>query len=192
MKKMDPTGLAVVGLVAVLLAACSTTGGYQYRPPAGSTVELTQVLKFFPGSLRLYIQYGEVTRWQHLNTWVPYCSFGLTRTRDGRPLTREIHPTRFATGDVRIGVHAAAVPACREEPPVIDALAGPGIEVAGLSGAPDGGTPWPYRYYTEIELYSAEEPQVDDLTCAFDGGPMDRNLTVEEIGRVLSGIADIY
>lgn len=72
MKATELAFLAVVALGLGLLAARTSSGGYQspeHRQLIGSTVELMQPLKFSPGTTRRYIQYGETMRWQHVNQW---------------------------------------------------------------------------------------------------------------------------
>lgn len=186
--------LAVV-LVAGLSAGCAATGGYnspEYQLPDGSTVELTRTVKFSYRSARTYIQGGESLRWKNVNHYLPYCSFGLNRNRNNQPLAREIQPTRFVTGEYSIGVEAAADRVRSVH------LAGGGEaaawRLAGQVAAPEGngGTPWPYTFYTRIELYSEEAPQVDDLTCAYDGDSTDRNLTLAEIRDTLGELVRVY
>lgn len=184
-----------IGLVAlVFLSACSTPGGYEpdkYRVPEGSTVELKQALQFPGRSARVYIQFGETVRRKHVNEWEPFCSFGLNRNRDGEPLAREVGPTTFTVRSMQVGVDIAR----RGD----DAPGGGGMAagaepllVAGLFGNDGpGGTPWPYLYITRMELFSDREPQVDDLTCAVNGAPPDRNLTVDEIRGALGDIVRI-
>lgn len=185
----------VLPLMAGLIAACTTSGGYntpEYRLPDGSTVELTQTLKFPYRSARTYIQGGKSMRWKNVNHYLPYCSFGLNRKRNDQPLAREIEPTRFATGDFYIGVEAAA-----DRVPAVQVAGGSGFDawrLASQTAAPEGngGTPWPYTYYTRIELYSEDAPQVDDLSCAYDGDARDRNLTLDEIRDTLGELVRLY
>ncbi|HSH43101.1 MAG TPA: hypothetical protein VK973_13325, partial [Arenicellales bacterium] len=148
-------------------------------------LELLRTLEFPGRSARVYIQDGETSRRKHVNEWAPYCSFGLNRKRDGEALVREIPPGVFTIRRTSVGVEIASAGEDAGDP-------GGGIRVAGLfgNGGP-GGTPWPYRYTTTMELYSERSPQLDDLTCAVKGGPPDRNLTREEIRRALDGIARI-
>lgn len=186
----------VASLFAGVLTACSTTGVYDspaYRLPEGSTVELTKPLKFPYQSTRTFIQGGESLHWGQVNHYAPFCSFGLNRKRDGEPLMTDLPPTRFSTSQVNIGVEA------RADVPQPFQVAGRGSAgwsayVASQGGAMDSGngSPWPYRYYTTIELYSDEAPQVDDLTCAYDGERYDRNLTLDQIRDTLGDLVRIY
>lgn len=184
--------IGVVGLAS--LSACSTPGWYEadkYRVPEGSTVELRQALQFPGRSARVYIQFGETVRRQHVNEWEPFCSFGLNKNRDGEPLAREVGPTTFTVRSTQVGVDIAWRD---DDAPSAQGMAA-GSEpllVAGLSGNNSpGGTPWPYVYITRMELFSDQEPQVDDLTCAVNGAPPDRNLTVDEIRGALGDIVRI-
>ena len=195
MKQMKLMMLSAVGLITASLAGCAGTGGYQspeYRLSKGSTIELKQALQFPSGSARTYIQDGKPQGWNDLNLWKAYCSFGLNRTRDHKPLVHEIHPTRFTIGGTRLGVYAALDPS---NPPVVDpdsVFAKRGVEVAGVfSGGGNAGFPFPYTFYTTITLFSEQEPQVDDLTCAFNGLPVDRNLTLTQIQDTLGSVAKI-
>lgn len=186
--------LIAVPLIAGAVSACTSTGGYnspEYRLPDGSTVELTRTLKFPYQSVRAYVQGGEVLPWSDINKYVPYCSFGLNRNRIDGPLAREIPPTRFVTGEFRIGVDARLEPATPVQLAGNAPMAGVLLASEGaMSGG--GGTPWPYTYYTTIELYSEDAPQVDDLTCAFLGGTRDENLTLDEIRGTLGDLVRIY
>jgi hypothetical protein len=186
------------GLGAAMLTACSTTGGYaspEYRLPEGSTVELMETLEFSPNSTRIFIQGGVPMRGRSVDLWQPHCSFRLERRLGEAPRAVEIPPTRFSTGKASLGVRAAldagdggsgyAVP---EGMPVFKE-----IRVAGLfGGAQGGGTPWPYTYYTTIPLYSEDAPRVRELTCAYQGSAMDRNITLEVIQETLGDVARVY
>jgi len=183
--------LGVTGLVASSVAGCSSTGGYQtpeYRLANGSVIELTQTLRFPSGGTRTYIQDGESKAWNGLTQWRPYCSFGLNAARDHKPLVGEIHPTKFTTGDTRLGVYAALDP---DNPPSVDPesiFARRGAKV--VAEAADSGVSV-RTFYTTITLYSDQEPQVDDLTCAYNGSAVDRNLTLAEIQATLGAIVKI-
>jgi len=179
---------AAGGLSLISIAACTTMGGPQsstHRFADGTRLELLSTLEFPGRSTRVYIQDGETVRRRNVNEWAPYCSFGLNRKRDGQSLAREIPPGAFTIRRTSVGVEIASGAGDSGDP-------GRGIRVAGLfgNGGP-GGTPWPYRYTTKMELYSEQSPQLDDLTCAVKGAPPDRNLTREDIRRVLDGIARI-
>lgn len=195
MKQMKLVMLAVAGLAIASVAGCSTTGGYQspeYRLAKGSTIELMQTLHFPSGSARLYIQDGKPQGWNDLNLWKAYCSFGLNSTRDHKPLVHEVQPTKFTIGGTRLGVYAALDPV---NPPAVDPgsdFAKRGVEVAGLfSGGGHGGFPYPYTFTTTMSLFSEQEPQVAELTCAFNGEAVDRNLTLDQIQDTLGSVAKI-
>lgn len=184
---------AVVGFVAAAtLTACSVPGGYRpadYRIPDGASVELMQTLRFPGRSARVYIQFGQTLRRNDVNEWQPYCSFGLNRDRDGQPLVREVGPTVFTVRKSEVGVEIARN---SDDDGPAGSIDDGGIVVAGqLGGGDPGGTPWPYVYYTRMELYSAQQPQVDDLTCEVKGEPPDRNLKVDDIRGALGDIARI-
>lgn len=186
----------VAGCLALAsLTACSSTGGYQsdrYKVPDGTEVELMQTLAFRGRSARSYIQFGEPLRRSEVNEWEPYCSFGLNRKRDNQPLAHEIAPTIFTVRKTQVGVDVARNSGYPQPGNPVD---GRPIQVAGLfggGGRDASGTPSLYFYYTKMELYSEQQPQVDDLTCAFRGAPVDRNLTVDDIRDTLGGMARIY
>lgn len=195
MKHMKLVVLAGAGLLAAAVSGWAFAGGHQsseFRLPKGSTIELMQTLAFPSGSARTYIQDGKPQGWNDLNLWKPYCSFGLNRTRDHKPLVREIHPTTFTTGDTRLGVYAALDPA---HPPVADPnsiFARRGVEVADDHSP---GFPSRFSFTTTITLFSEQEPQVADLTCAYygiHGAPEHRNLTMAQIQDTLGSIAKIH
>ena len=188
MRQIKLVVLGVAGLVAAWIPGCSSTGGYQtpeYRLSNGSIIELTQTLSFPSGGARTYIQDGESKPWNSLSQWRAYCSFGLNATRDHKPLVSEIHPTKFTTGDTRLGSYAALDP---DNPSSLDPdsiFASRGIEV--VADAADSAAS-PHTFYTTITLYSDQEPQVDDLTCAINGLPSARNLTLAQIQATLGSI----
>lgn len=179
----------------VFLSACAATGE---NPPAGQRItdaarlELNQTLRFPGRSARTYIQFGETLRRNDVNEWEPYCSFGLNRSRDGAPLVREVEPTTFTVSDLRSGIDVSLAPDDAGGPGPAALIRERGIMVAGQFGGGRGGTPALHIYYTTMSLYSGQQPQVDDLTCAFRGAPHDRNLTLEEIRNTLSDIARLY
>lgn len=179
-----------------VLTACATGGGAQpaeYRVVDTSRVELTQTLRFPGRSARAYVQYGEVLRRNDVNEWAPYCSFGLNRARDGAPLVREVGPTTFTVRDSRVGVDVSwgrqddagdAVPT--------GLIRDRGVMVAGSFGGSRGGIPALHFYFTTLSLHSEQQPQVDNLTCAFRGAPTDRNLSLDAIRDTLGGVARVY
>ncbi|MDZ7840256.1 MAG: hypothetical protein U5R46_05470 [Gammaproteobacteria bacterium] len=176
----------------VFLGACAATGENQsagQRVADGTRVELNQPLRFPGRSARAYVQFGETLRRNDVNEWAPYCSFGLNRNRDGAPLVREVGPTTFTVSDSRSGVDVSLVP---DDAGPAGLIRDRGIMVAGQFGGGRGGTPALHIYYTTMSLYSEQQPQVDDLTCAYRGSLPDRNLTVEEIRDTLGDIARLY
>lgn len=179
----------------VFLGACAVTGENQsagQRMTDGARVELNQTLRFPGRSARAYIQFGEVLRRNDVNDWAPYCSFGLNRERDGGHLVREVEPTTFTVRESRSGVDVALAPEDAGGPGPAGLIRDRRIMVAGEFGGGRGGTPALHIYYTTLTLYSEQQPQVDDLTCAFRGSPQDRNLTVAEIRDTLGDIARLY
>lgn len=186
---------AVVGLAMMQLGACARTGGYQhdkYHLPEGSLVELTQTLQFPGSAARVYIQSGEIRKWGDVIEWSPYCSFGLNRKRDDKPLVREVDPGIFEVTGTRVELDISRSFDDRAPGTLPDDRT---IRVAGVfggNGARRGGTPSLYIYRTTITLYSGQQPQLDDLTCAYRGSPRDRNLTVDDIRKTLDGVARIY
>jgi hypothetical protein len=182
---------AIAGLVVASVAGCSSVGGYQtpaYRLANGSIIELTQTLSFPSGGARTYIQDGESKPWNSLSQWRAYCSFGLNATRDHKPLAGEIHPTTFTTGDTRLGSYALLDP---DNPPGVDPdsiFASRGAKVVADSAASGASV---RTFYTTITLHSDQEPQVDDLTCAYNGSSIDHNLTLAEIQATLGAIVRI-
>lgn len=187
--------LAAVLCMPVFLAACAATGESRLvaqQSTGGARLELNQTLRFPGRSARAYVQFGEVLRRNDVNEWEPYCSFGLNRERDGAPLVREVEPTTFTVTDSRSGVDVSLAPDGAAGPGTVGLIRDRGIMVAGEFGGGRGGTPALHIYYTTWSLYSEQQPQVDDLTCAFRGSPLDRNLTVQEIRGALGDIARLY
>lgn len=189
-------------LALVSAAACSSMGEYRSagsRIPEGATVELTRTLPFLGRSTRAYIQFGETLRGRgDVNEWEPYCSFGLDRRRDGEALVREVGPTTFEVTQSQVGVDVALSPGDAQDDAKDDAkddglINDREIVVAGAfgGGAGPSGTPSFHIYYMSLQLYSSQQPQVDDLTCAYRGSSVDRYLTVDEVRSTLGGIARI-
>lgn len=182
-------------LVAPLLATCSVTDGHQsvrYQAPEATRVELTRSLHFPGHSARIHIQFGKTVRWQTVDQWAPHCSFGLNRTRDGKPLARQAGPAMFSILDSRAWVDLSWK--ANDDSPTARA-SDQRVAAAGLlqwSPLYRDGTPSRYIYKTALTLYSEHEPQVDDLTCAYRGSRTDRNLTVDEIQDTLGNIALIH
>lgn len=182
-------------LALMSVVACSSTGDYRSadsRIPESATVELTQTLQFPGRSTRAYIQFGETLRRRgDVNEWEPYCSFGLNRSRDGEALVREVGPTTFEVTQSRVGVDVARSPgdAGDNDGLINDRM----IVVAGAfgGGGSPSGTPAFHIYFASLQLYSSQQPQVDDLTCAYRGSSVDRYLTLEEIRSTLGGTARI-
>lgn len=175
------------------LAACLAsllTGGCAALPegsagssllPAGSTIELHRALDLPAGSARVYVQDGERVRWDDVDWWVPYCSFGLRRTSD-EALVETIEPGVFTTGAESRWIDVAS------RPPR-------GIRVASTVALAVGrrpGGPGRYTYHTEIPLHAPAQPQVDDLTCAYDADDPERFLTREEIQGTLGELATLH
>jgi hypothetical protein len=170
--------------VSALLAGCTTLPEGPVGStvlPAGSAIELHRALDLPAEGARVYVQGGERVRWKEVDWWVPYCSFGLRRVGD-EPLIDTIGPGVFTTGMVTRWIEVAARPS-------------PGIRVASMValgiGPRPGGAPGRYTYHTEIALQAPDQPQVDDLTCAYDADDPERFLTRDEIQAALGGIATV-
>lgn len=182
----------VSSLVLLLLAGCSSTGSHpapEYRPPEGSRVELKQAIEFPGHTARSYLQYGKFEKWGAIYEWSPYCSFGLNRTRDDQPQARRIEPDVFEVRNTRVHVDISRGP--EDRAPGSGPDHGP-VRLASLSGGSRAGTPSLFIYLTTITLYSDQQPQLDDLTCAYRGSRQDRNLTMDEIRSTLGNIATIH
>lgn len=181
------TAIRAVLAVAALgtLTACATSGGGHAASvvPAGSVLVLDRTLDMPPGGARVHIQGGRVVPEGDINRFVPHCSFGLRLQSGDEALIGAIRPGRFDTGRSRSWAQA------RREP-------GDGVRVAArgwpmLARSRERGGLIHLRFRTEIPLGSAEQPQVDDLTCQYDGEPYDGYLTLEQIRSALGPIASL-
>jgi len=194
MMSFKPGILSLFLPVPVLLAGCAAVDrdvANRYEVPAGTRIELTRAVELPFRSARVYIQGGRTLAWSEVNRYAPYCSFGLNRERNGEALATSIGPTVFEVRDSRVGVQAGLDALPERQPGYLterSVFTGEAVRVASEGGRGGGGTPWPYNYYTVIEIYSADAPQVDDLTCAFDGAPRDDNLTLDRIRGTLEDL----
>lgn len=165
--------LPLLSLMALLgVAGCATTP-YQESldsrdeaiPAEGSVLVLEQPLELASDAARVFLQGGQVIRFQDRDRFEPVCSFGLRRRGD-EPLIRTIEPDRFTTGPARNRAQARAEPVQR----ILLASRRTSFGLRGLSiGMHDrGGGPGHLTFIVEIPLHSDNQPQVDNLVCALD------------------------
>lgn len=182
---------SAASLGLLLVAGCSGTVPHdsaEYRPPEGTRVKLNQTLHFPGRTPRVYLQFGEIRKWGEVNEWSPYCSFGLNRQRDGKPQVSQVRPGVFTVRRTRVELEVSQDLKGRPPGSGVD---DDGVRVASLSNGGRGGTPALFIYRTTMTLYSDQQPQLDDLTCAYRGSRRDRNLSMDQIRGTLGDIATI-
>lgn len=177
---------AILAAAAAVVSGCAGMGGYDTMVEAGSRLEVHETLSIQSYSGRVYVQDGEVLRQNDVNIYRPYCSFGL-RSRGDEEGAGEIRPGRFEViQDSRQWYRAG-----------FDA--GDGIRVASaglrrLATMQDGGLDR-YHLYTELELRSQEQPQVDNLRCQYYGRTIDKTFrrypTLGQIDDTLGDVATL-
>ena len=173
---------ATVLVAAALFAGCTVTGGdYAPRVAHVSTITLERPLALPAGDARVYVQDGEIIRQQDRNRFEPWCTFSVRKRGADAELIDTIERGRFLAGEP-----------LRWSPPESTPPGMRGVAV-GLwpAGLPDGGTPGLYTWYTRYPLRSDGQPQVDTLTCGYDGDSLDGHLTLEEIRQTLGEIATV-
>ncbi|TCK17252.1 hypothetical protein DFR30_0475 [Thiogranum longum] len=102
--------LAVVA-ISLGLAACQSAGtgkpGYFSNPvEVGTALEVVEVLRVPAGSARVYLQGGEVSRYEHIDQYQPFCYFLMHKpspvARDIRPATFNVRSVELREQDVRL------------------------------------------------------------------------------------------
>lgn len=173
-------------LAAVILAVtgCAGAGGGHGRTavPPGSTVVLTRALDVPAGVKRAYIQGGRVVAYGDVSRFEPSCSFGQ-RVVDRTALLQTIEPDSFTAGVSRAWTQAAGA-----------GDDGTRVASAGLLMLlEDRERLGMITYRTEIPLQSPRQPEIDDLTCAYDREsiPPNQYLTLEQIRAALGDIVEI-
>lgn len=186
------------GCTSILLVACSSTGGTdgshssERQLSPGATVELTQPINFPYRANRVFIQGGQIlARRRDAIRFQPFCSFGLNRNRDNNPQISEINPDVFSVQGTRTWVTAS-----REIDQPVQVASNSAFEGSDelLIAFRGGGGVSRFTYHTEISLNSEQQPQVDDLTCAFDsylGVHRGQHLTIDQIRDTLGGLVRI-
>lgn len=178
-------GLAIVG-IALLVAGCTMTGGHDRAArtlPAGSTVTVHRPIDLPAGDARVYIQDGRAARWHDLDHFEAYCSFGLRKRAGDAELQKTIRPGTFATGSPRTRVQAS-----RERAQPVR-VAGPWL---AMNGVPDGGpSAGRITYALVMPLESGQQPQVHDLTCAFDRDASRVNPAVPDLEAMRTALGEV-
>lgn len=182
------TRATVVAAAALLVGGCAGTGLYASEVAAGSRLVVHERLSISGYSGRVYVQDGEAMRRQAVDIYRPYCSFGLRR-RGGESGAGEIRPGSFlVVRDSRQWYEASS-----------GATDGVRVAATGLRGVAmifeDGRSVDRYMLYTELELRSEEQPQVDNLRCQYFARTIDKQLerypTLEQIDAALGGVATL-
>lgn len=176
----------VVTVAVFWLAGCAVSGGYEGAAvPRGSELVLHERLDVPAGSARVFVQDGAVVREGAVNRFVVSCSMGLER-RDGGPLPDAVLPGRFRVPqDSRwrgqAGLHGS------------DFMA---VRVAGMTPGAGLGM-FHHRsvdrldFETEFPLESASQPEVDDVTCRYNGYWTGNPPTFEQIDEAFGDIATL-
>lgn len=180
--RISGTGLALIA--ATLLAGCAATdrAGFERGVSRVSMVEFERALDRPGGDARIYIQDGAVIRQQDRNRFEPYCSLGL-RKRGDEALVDTVRPDRFLASEPSEWAQPASSP---------PGMRGLSVAVGWTIGNRDRGTPGMYTWATQYRLRSDDQPQVDRLTCAYDGDSLDGFLTLDRIRATLDGIATVH
>ena len=169
-------------LVAMMATGCAATGDGDYgsRVFDVSTVVLERPLDLSRGDARVYVQDGEVIRQQDRNRFEPWCSFTVRKRSGDADRIAMIEPDRFLAGEpVRWSPPESTPPGMR------------GVSLGIRIGLPEGGTPGMYTWYTRFRLRSDSQPQVDTLTCGYDGDSLDGHLTLEQIRATLGDVGTV-
>ncbi len=179
------------GAVAVAvfwLAGCAVSGGYEGAAvPRGSELVVHERLDVPAGSARVFVQDGVVVRDGAVNRFVVSCSVGLER-RDGGSLPEAVLPGRFhvphdSRWRAQAGLHG------------YDPMP---VRVAGMPPGPWAGMGLFHHrsvdrldFETEFPLESARQPEVDDVTCRYNGYWTDDPPTFKQIDEAFGDIATL-
>ncbi len=170
------------------LAGCAVSGGYGGAAvPRGSELVVHERLAVPTGSARVFVQHGKVVRDGAVDRYAVSCSLGLER-RDGGALPEAVLPGRFRVPhDSRWRAQAGL--RGHDRMPVM---------VAGMAPAASSGMGLFHRRFvdrlnfeTAFALESTQQPEVDDVTCRYNGYPTDDPPTFEQIDRAFGEIATL-
>jgi len=178
---------ALVVLTGTLAAGCAAVGNRgdgQPAIPAGSSVQVNEVLALPTGAARVHIQGGRTMPQGDLNRFEPYCSFGLRKQAGDTSLVSTIRPGTFTTGASREGARTER----ERSRPVLVASRLPLWTERELRGGVGR-----LIYYVRVALHSPQQPQVDDLTCQYERDDALRPpyFTRAQIRTALGGLASI-
>lgn len=185
--------LRILSLSLLLLLAGCQYSDYVYEtpydepwrvPPKGTIVELKQALTFSPGSSRIYIQDGVVSRRRGVDDYRPWCQFYLYESQEDMKHPRTIEPDRFTV--TRSSQRVDFVQAQAITVAAVGIGAGsPYISARGEIGA--------QTLATTMRLSSEKQPQVHELKCATtDDARRDNYVSVNKIQATLGEIATLH
>lgn len=172
----------LAAVAAALLSGCAASRSYSRGDEpaiaAGASVIVEQPLRVSGGRARVFLQNGEIIRFQDRNRFEPWCSVGLDhQAPSGQAET--IEPGRFEAGQPRRGARA-------------DAGGSDGVRLASAAGvtlasADRGGGLGTLTHYLEVPLASSQQPDVRELRCAVDRQPRWRGRITEAFIRSALG-----
>lgn len=174
-------------VLAAVLVACQTAvyrgniDSPYYTIPPGSSLTLTQDLKFGPDQLSVYVQNGNVLSLSQLQVYSPFCKFELN------------HPSASARTIVAGQISVTKAFQYRIDS-TFSSLAPPrrtqlvaATSIAQMGGGEPAGGPPLYSYVTRMDLRSDAQPEIFRMSCARWGYPgMEEHVTIAEMQRTLS------
>ncbi len=172
--------------VVVLLSGCAASvpkdeSSPFYQISTGSVLSLEAPLTIPAKKVSILFQYGEVlppSYW--FDQYEPYCKFELW-TKNQTAVT--VNPDRFTIHRVVVG----STPILVGNPSLMVASAG-GLTPLLMAKDDDGDSSY-LRFYTELYLQSAKQPDVYRLTCNYIDDPwVGLPLSIQEIRAALGEV----
>jgi hypothetical protein len=142
--------------------------------PAGSKLVLNRDIQIPPLSLKIYVQAGQLT--YSPNQYYPYCRFSV---REVKPHAQRVQADEF---QITRSWQVRDLFATLSTVPMLAAI---------FSGGGQDGKPSPITFGTEMDLRSADQPDVFRLMC---GHLQDPNLTARylTVAQVREALGDVF
>ena len=154
-------------LAAVVVGACSTRRDAIVLPlHVGDQVTVNRSFESLPNYTRIYFQHGVQANYEALDLWTTYCRLHLFNRQHGADYLTGVVPGQFAVTAVKLRYQSSDYPYYGFDSGVFSSIS------IGLRNhdAPTGihrydGPPDYYLYRVHIKLSSADQPDVQTLTC---------------------------
>ena len=157
----------VAMLAAVVVTTCSTRRDAIVLPlDVGYQVTVNRAFQSLPNYTRIYFQQGAQSSYEALDLWTTYCRLHLFNRQHGADYMTGVVPGQFAVTAVKLRYQSSDYPYYGFDSGAFSSISIGLREHNAASGFRRyDGPPDYYLYRVLIKLSSADQPDVQTLTC---------------------------